>query len=112
MPVFIGGNNFRWIGIYLLRNGHVGLKFNNSGLLDCGSEYQIGQWHTGMITHDSNLAHLYLDGNLICNADRRKTGFFRNIPGYYFLYSLDILPVGRPTYHRRIKNPHSQVMGE
>ena len=30
MPVFVGGRSYRWIGFYLLENGHVGLLWNNN----------------------------------------------------------------------------------
>ncbi len=32
-PVIIGGNLWRWLGIYLQANGTVGVKHNNSNLL-------------------------------------------------------------------------------
>ena len=66
MPVFVGGHSYRWIGYYLLANGHVGLKYNNSNLLDCGSTYTAGTWYDAVVTYDGTTAKLYLNGDLAC----------------------------------------------
>jgi len=66
MPVFIGGRSYRWIGFYLLANGHVALKYNNSNTLDCGLTYAPGTWYVATVTYNGTTAKLYLNNTLAC----------------------------------------------
>jgi hypothetical protein len=66
MPVFMGGSSFRWIGFYLLENGHVGLLFNNSQFADCGATYTPGTWYNATVTYNGSAAKVYLDNTLVC----------------------------------------------
>jgi hypothetical protein len=66
MPVIMGGASYRWIGLYLLSNGHVGLKYNNNNIKDCGKTYSAGTWYEGLVSYDGTTARLYLNGSLAC----------------------------------------------
>ena len=66
MPVFIGGRSYRWIGFYLLANGHVALRYNNSNTLDCGLIYTPGTWYVATVTYNGTTAKLYLNNTLAC----------------------------------------------
>jgi serine/threonine protein kinase len=66
MPVFMGGASYRWIGFYLLENGHVGLRYNNSQFADCNATYTPGTWYNATITYNGSTAKMYLDNTLVC----------------------------------------------
>jgi hypothetical protein len=66
MPVFMGGRSYRWIGFYLLENGHVGLLYNNSQFADCGVTYTPGTWYDAMVTYNGSTAKVYLNNTLVC----------------------------------------------
>jgi eukaryotic-like serine/threonine-protein kinase len=68
MPVFIGGNSYRWIGFYLNDNGTVSLKYNNSSYQNCGLMYSINDWHNALIAYNGGNAYLYLDGTWGCTV--------------------------------------------
>jgi hypothetical protein len=68
-PVFIGGKDYRWMGIDVRPNGTMYLRTNSSGVtsaLACAP----GIWHEAVMTYDSAAAEgkLYLDGVLACTA--------------------------------------------
>ncbi len=67
MPVFVGGNSFRWIGFLLLENGHVALLYNNNNTVDCGLSYTPGTFYGAMVTYDGSTAKLYLDNIQACS---------------------------------------------
>lgn len=67
MPVIIGGASYRWLSLYLLDNGHVGLLYNNSNIKDCGKNYATGTWYNGLVTYDGATAKLYINGVLACS---------------------------------------------
>ena len=68
-PVFIGGKDYRWMGIDVRPDGTMYLRTNSSGVassLPCA----LGVWHEAVMTYDSAAAEgkLYLDGALACTA--------------------------------------------
>jgi hypothetical protein len=69
MPVFVGGNSYRWIGFYLFANGHVGLLYNNSNKKDCGLSYNTTSFYTATVTYNGTTARLYLNGTLACTQN-------------------------------------------
>ena len=65
--VMTGGRGWRWIGLNLMLDGTVVLRYNGrdkAGTLRC----RTGTWHTAMLTYDSAaaLGRLYLDDALAC----------------------------------------------
>jgi ABC-type amino acid transport substrate-binding protein len=69
MPVFVGGELYRWIGFNLNTDGTVGLLYNNLGGLECQGKYSLNTWHNALITYDGSIGRLYLDSQLICSAE-------------------------------------------
>ncbi len=67
MPVVMGGALWRWIGYYLLQNGHVALKYNNGNPIDCNLSYSPGDWYDALVTYDGAIARLYLNGTQACS---------------------------------------------
>jgi serine/threonine protein kinase len=61
MPVFVGGNGWRWIGFYLNQDGSTSLLHNNSNYEACTVDYQLNTWHTALVTYDGSVGRLYLD---------------------------------------------------
>ena len=68
MPVFVGGNSWRWIGFYLNNDGTVSLLYNNSQRQACGGTYDLDKWHTAVITYNGTEAKLYLNSFLRCTV--------------------------------------------
>jgi len=66
MPVFVGGEQWRWIGFNLYPNGNVGLLYKNQELYECPGQYNLNTWHNALVTYDGSNGNLYLDNNLIC----------------------------------------------
>jgi serine/threonine protein kinase len=69
MPVFVGGNSWRWIAFYLNPDGTVTLLYNNNETADCGLTYEVNTWHEAMVTYDGQTGKLYLDDELGCTVD-------------------------------------------
>jgi|JRYL01.1.fsa_nt_gb hypothetical protein len=67
-PVLMGGNGWRWIGIYVQANGTIGLKYNNSNFTWSSTAVQPGPWYTGTIKFEAGVVQLYLNGGLIHQA--------------------------------------------
>ena len=66
MPVFVGGEQWRWIGFNLYPNGNVGLLYNNEALVECPGRYNLNTWHNALVTYDGSNGNLYLDNNVVC----------------------------------------------
>ncbi len=66
MPLFVGGDSYRWLGFALHADGTVGLMYNNSYEQNCAGNYSPGNWHEAAVTYDGSVGRLYLDRGLIC----------------------------------------------
>lgn len=64
-PVIMGGNLWRWLGIYLQSNGTVGIKYNNSFLAWSQTVLSPQQWYTGTLKHEAGETQLFIDGVLV-----------------------------------------------
>lgn len=64
-PVLMGGNGWRWIGIYLQPTGEVGIKYNNSNRLWSGVTLSPGTWYAAELKHELGSLELYIDGVLV-----------------------------------------------
>lgn len=69
-PVFIAGMSYRWIGFVLFPNGTVGMKYNNSTIVNSTMQYTLNTWHEATVTYDSTsgFGKFYLDGVLAGSA--------------------------------------------
>lgn len=68
MPVWIGGNLYRWIGFYLQPNGTFGLLHNNSQYEWSAATVTAGRWYSGVIRYEGGAVELFLDGALVHTA--------------------------------------------
>ncbi|MEM7371646.1 MAG: LamG-like jellyroll fold domain-containing protein [Bacteroidota bacterium] len=64
-PVLVGGNSLRWMGLYIMENRSISLKYNNSDFSHSSFTYQPGDWHRVSMTYDGNLGKVYIDGEKI-----------------------------------------------
>ncbi len=64
-PILMGGNSYRWIGIYMQSTGLIGIKHNNSNLSWSTTSPTVGRWYTASLRFEAGTAELYLDGRLI-----------------------------------------------
>lgn len=67
-PVLMGGNGWRWLGIYLQSNGTIGIKHNNSNLSWSGTTVTTGQWYFASLKYEAGVAQLWLNGALVHQA--------------------------------------------
>lgn len=68
-PVLMGGNSYRWLGIYVQPNGTIGLKHNNSNLAwSTSTVVSPGTWYTGTVKYENGVVELYVDGALALQA--------------------------------------------
>jgi hypothetical protein len=67
-PVLMGGNSYRWLGIYVQANGTLGLKHNNSNLAWSTTTATVGTWHAATVKYENGTVQLILDGALILQA--------------------------------------------
>jgi hypothetical protein len=69
-PVLVGGGNYRWIGIYLMRDSTVALLYNNSHYEHSTVRYTTGNWYVAVVNYDSTLglANLSIDGAPVCTV--------------------------------------------
>ncbi len=67
-PVYIGGNSYRWIGIYLQANGIVGIKHNNSNLLWSTTTLTTGNWNSASLKFDSGVVQLIINNAIVLQA--------------------------------------------
>ena len=64
-PVIMGGDLWRWLGIYLQANGTVGIKHNNSNLSWSTTTLSTGQWYQAALKFESGVAALFIGGSLV-----------------------------------------------
>jgi len=64
-PVIMGGDLWRWLGIYLQPNGTVGIKHNNSNLSWSTTTLTTGQWYSASLKYEGGVAALFLGGSLV-----------------------------------------------
>jgi hypothetical protein len=67
-PVIMGGNGWRWIGIYVQSTGAVGVKYNNSNHLWSTTILSIDRWYVGVIKFEAGTVELYIDGFMVLTA--------------------------------------------
>ncbi|MBN2029007.1 chitobiase/beta-hexosaminidase C-terminal domain-containing protein [bacterium] len=69
-PVFVGGDDYRWMGFILFPDSTVTLKYNNFNDQDSNVHYSLNTWHEATVTYeaDSETGKLYLDDTLACTA--------------------------------------------
>lgn len=68
-PVLMGGNSYRWLGIYVQPNGTIGLKHNNSNYAwSTSTTVSPGTWYTGTVKYEAGTVELYVDGALALQA--------------------------------------------
>lgn len=64
-PVLMGGNGWRWLGIYLQSNGLVGIKHNNSNLAWSSTTLTTGVWYAAELKHEAGITQLFINGALV-----------------------------------------------
>ena len=69
MPVIVGGDWYRWIGIVLLNDGTIALLYNNENYEKSSFHYSINNWYTALVTYDGNNCKLYINGQLIVSSN-------------------------------------------
>jgi len=69
MPIFVGGNTYRWIGVYIDSSGKLQLLTNNNNYKDCDWYYSINEWDTATVTYDGSIGKLYVNGALSCSVE-------------------------------------------
>ena len=67
-PVFMAGNGWRWIGIYLQANGTVGLKYNNNNFTWSTTTLAVGPWYIASVRYEAGTVELFIDGQMIHTA--------------------------------------------
>jgi hypothetical protein len=65
-PILVGGNLWRWGGVYTRSDGTVGLLLNGTGPYPGTVAYSTGVWHEAVFvyTASNRTAEIYLDGQL------------------------------------------------
>jgi hypothetical protein len=64
-PVIMGGDGWRWLGIYLQANGTVGIKYNNSNLTWSSTTLTTGTWYSASLKYEGGVVMLYIDGVVV-----------------------------------------------
>ena len=64
-PILMGGNGWRWIGIYNQSDGTFGIKYNNANLVWSSTTITPGTWHQAVLKCEEPEAELFLDGVLV-----------------------------------------------
>ena len=64
-PVFMCGNSYRWLGIYVQPSGILGLKYNNSNFTWSTTAVRIATWYIGSIRYEAGTVELVLNGRRI-----------------------------------------------
>lgn len=67
-PVLMGGNSYRWLGIYVQANGTVGIKHNNSNLLWSTTTLTTGVWYSAGLRYELGNVELFIDGASVLQA--------------------------------------------
>ena len=64
-PVLMGGNSYRWIGIYVSPTGVIGMKYNNSILTWSTTTLKLKTWYSAVLMYDKGSCKLMLDGVVV-----------------------------------------------
>lgn len=64
-PILMGGNGWRWIGLYVDAAGQLGVLYNNANYKWSTTTVTPGTWYSASIRFDSGFVELYLNGSLI-----------------------------------------------
>ncbi len=64
-PVLMGGNSYRWLGVYVQPNGTIGLKHNNGNLAWSTTTVSTGSWYSATVKYENGTVELYLNGLLV-----------------------------------------------
>lgn len=67
-PVLMGGNGWRWLGLYVQANGTLGLKYNNSNFTWSSTTVSPGVWYASTVKFEAGVVQIYLNGGLIHEA--------------------------------------------
>jgi hypothetical protein len=67
-PVLMGGNGWRWLGLYVQANGIVGLKYNNSLFTWSSTTVAAGVWYHATVKFEAGVVQLYLNGGMVHQA--------------------------------------------
>lgn len=68
-PVIMGGNSYRWLGIYVMANGTVGIKHNNSNhLWSTTTILSTGIWYSASLKYELGTVVLFINGALALQA--------------------------------------------
>lgn len=67
-PVLMGGNSYRWLGIYVQANGTIGIKHNNSNLAWSTTTVTTGVWYSAGLRYEAGNAELFLNGTSVLQA--------------------------------------------
>ncbi|MCA8963646.1 MAG: hypothetical protein H6838_12600 [Planctomycetes bacterium] len=67
-PVLIGGNGWRFLGIYLQGNGTVGVKYNNSNLTWSSTTLSTGIWYVASLRYEANTVQLLINNSIVHQA--------------------------------------------
>ncbi len=67
-PIIMGGNAWRWGGIYLNPAGQIGVKYNNSYTVFSNTTVPTGGWHNAVLTYNGSTLQLFYDGNVVVST--------------------------------------------
>ncbi len=86
-PVILGGNSWRWLGIWVSQAGQAGVTYNNSNRVYSSTILSLNTWYAGEIRFSANTARLFINhvevltvatGALVTNGN---LNFTTNHPG-------------------------------
>ena len=64
-PILMGGNSYRWIGLYCDTSGRLGVLYNNSLYTWSSTTVVAGTWYSAAIKYEAGFVELYLNGTMI-----------------------------------------------
>ncbi|HEX5052976.1 MAG TPA: LamG-like jellyroll fold domain-containing protein [Planctomycetota bacterium] len=68
-PILMGGNGWRWIGLYANTSGTLGVLYNNASYTWSTTTVTPGTWYSAAIKYEGGFVELYLNGTLIHSAN-------------------------------------------
>ncbi|MBK9452431.1 MAG: HYR domain-containing protein [Bacteroidetes bacterium] len=60
-PVILGGNSWRWLGIWVSQAGQAGVTYNNSNRVYSSTILSLNTWYAGEIRFSANTARLFIN---------------------------------------------------
>ncbi|HEX2899057.1 MAG TPA: HYR domain-containing protein, partial [Bacteroidia bacterium] len=60
-PVIMGGNSWRWIGIWVSQTGQAGVTYNNSNRVYSSTVLALNTWYAGELRYSANTVRLFID---------------------------------------------------